>query len=89
VVTSATDKDGVNMELTWTSKKAWGSEGSRSYYAKFTSSKGDQVSYTVDQPNKRVWAARGWVNGRFAFYKEGSTMSEMKAACQTSAQSIG
>jgi hypothetical protein len=89
VVTSATDKDGVDMELAWTSKKAWGSEGSRSYYAGFTSSKGDQVSYTVDQPNKGFWTARGWVNGTFAFYREGRTMAEVKAACQTSAQSIG
>ena len=76
------------MELTWTSKKAWGSVG-RSYYAGFTSSKGDQVSYTVDQPNKGFWTARGWVNGHFAFYREGRTMAEVKAACQTSAQSSG
>lgn len=66
-------------ELKWVSKKEWGAVGNTHYASIKVGS--DNLTYTIDQPRKGYWVARGWKNGGIAFnlYREGKTLAEMKS----------
>lgn len=71
------------VPLTWTSKVQWGNVG-KSHRAKATIN-GESWMFTVDQPRKGHWVARGWRNGMFALYQEGTTLKSMKVVVQAKA----
>lgn len=77
--------------LTWTSKSEWGSVGN-THRASITLDNGDRWSFTVDQPRKGYWTARGWRadrdttgSGDMVFYREDRTMKGAKAQVQAQA----
>lgn len=71
-------------ELTWRSRKEWGSEGN-THRTDVHLSNGDVWTFTVDQPHKGYWTARGWLQrendhtSSFKFYREGTTLKALKA----------
>ncbi|QBZ73544.1 hypothetical protein SEA_MISCHIEF19_59 [Streptomyces phage Mischief19] len=78
-------------ELTWSAKSEWGSVG-RTYRMSVEVSNGDEWSFTVDQPRKGYWVARGWRGhkslpgaGEFKFYREAKTAKDAKAQCEAQA----
>ena len=57
-----------NHELTWTSKKVWGAVG-LTHHTEVTIA-GAHYAFTVDQPRKGQWIARGWRNGDMFYYRD-------------------
>lgn len=66
------------VALTWASAREWGSEG-LTHRATHVLANGDELRFVVDSPRKGQWAARGWLNGDFKFYREDRTLKGAKA----------
>lgn len=64
------------MSFQWTKKKVWGYAG-YSYFLEVAIGV-DRHSFTVDQPRKGFWVARGWKNGDMTMYREARTMASAK-----------
>lgn len=79
-----TDNAKNEAPLNWTSEDVWGSLG-RTHYATAELDNGDTWKFTVDQPSKGHWVARGWRNGDMKFYREDRTMKGAKAQSQAHA----
>lgn len=59
-----------SAEISWTSEKVWGAVG-LTHHTGITIGE-DTWSFTVDQPRKGFWVARGWRNGHLSFYRDGA-----------------
>lgn len=71
-MTSDKSTDGIEtktaeVELTWSSKREWGSEGLT--HRATAEINGEQWKFEVQQPVKGTWTVRGWRDGDFAFYR--------------------
>lgn len=66
-------------EIEWTKKKQWGTIGF-SHFVKVAIG-GIEYDFTIDQPSKGQWVARGWSDGKFFFYRDSAyarTLAGMK-----------
>ena len=74
---TAKDTSATPPPLVWTKGKTWGTVG-QTHYAK-TRIGGKDYTFTIDQPSKGQWQARGWRNGDFCMYRDSSEAATLKA----------
>lgn len=88
---TAKDTSPAPPPLVWTKRKrkTWGTVGF-THYAK-TRIGGKDYTFTIDQPSKGYWRARGWRNGDFCMYRDeddARTLREMKVVVEEFYRSI-
>lgn len=72
-----------NNEIAWTSEKMWGAVG-LTHRTEVTIA-GARYTFTVDQPRKGQWIARGWRDGDLFYYRDqpsGRTLAGAKAGIE-------
>lgn len=72
------------VTLNWTSKDEWGSVG-LTHHTEIETATGDVWKFTVNQPRKGYWVARGWLNDNFKFYREDKTLKGAKTQARDAA----
>lgn len=80
---TAKDTSAAPAPLTWRTNKTWGAVG-LTHYAE-TRICGKDYTFTIDQPSKGNWQARGWRNGDFCMFRDhewATTLRGMKAVVE-------